>query len=219
MEDTGMHNPGAAANEDAFCSLLDRGLEWLEQMDTRLKSRALEQDHRDQSLADQGRNLDQRESICSERERHNASVESSLNEQSARLSERETVLRGQEEATRMEREENRDLRTRLESKMRDLNETEARLQSRDEELRARRRSIELCEAAILRFQQTFEKMLTSPVEAPHGQVSAQRSVPASIIAFPGGHANSGHEIDLGLNNGAATVLGSTAWGTAAEISR
>jgi hypothetical protein len=216
MEDFAMNTPNTAANEDAFCSLLDRGIDWLEQMDTRLKGRAVDLDHRDQANAEHSQQLDQRESLCAERERHNASVEGSLNEHAARLSEREGVLRNQEEAARMEREENRDLRTRLENKMRDLSETEARLQSRDEELRARRRSIELCEAAITRFQQAFEKMLVTPQDLASGQVGVPRSVPASLVAFPGGFTH-GQESNIGLTNG-NTGLGSSSWGVA-EMAR
>ena len=214
MEDFALNNIQTAATEEAFCSLLDRGIDWLEQMDNRLKSRATQLDHQEQAHIEHGRQLDQREAQCAERERHNATVEGSLNEHAARLSERETTLRGQEEAARMEREENRDLRTRLENKMRELSETESRLQTRDEELRARRRSIELCEAAITRFQQAFEKMLVSPQESLN---ATPRSIPASLIAFPGSHGVPTREIDLEIKNGETTILGSTSWATADAI--
>lgn len=214
MEDFALNNIQTAATEEAFCSLLDRGIDWLEQMDNRLKNRANQLELAEQAHVEHGHQLDQREAHCAERERHNATVEGSLNEHAARLSERETTLRGQEEAARMEREENRDLRTRLENKMRELSETESRLQTRDEELRARRRSIELCEAAITRFQQAFEKMLVTPQDA---QTSTPRSIPASMIAFPGMTGVSTRELDLGINNGENTVLGSTQWGTAEVI--
>lgn len=214
MEDFAIGTIQTAATEEAFCSLLDRGIDWLEQMDTRLKNRAHDLDLREQSQVEHSGQLDQREAHCAERERHNATVEGSLNEHAARLSERETTLRGQEEAARMEREENRDLRTRLENKMRELSETESRLQNRDEELRARRRSIELCEAAITRFQQAFEKMLVSPQD---GQLGIPRSAPASMIAFPGISGVASRELELGLNSG-STVIGSANWGTAEAVS-
>jgi hypothetical protein len=151
-------------SEDALCSLLDKGVAWLEEFDSRLKNRAAELERKESDLAHRMQLADQLESDFAERERRIADARSHVDEHARRVADQEQGLRAREQH---ERGEVRSLREQYEMKLREVDDRDASLKRLEIELVARRRAVEVCESAIARFQQTFERVLETRPDTAH----------------------------------------------------
>ncbi|MBI5864704.1 MAG: hypothetical protein HZB38_09385 [Planctomycetes bacterium] len=175
--------------EESFCSLLDQGIAWFEQTERRLKERAAEIEAQSEQISAQLRTLDVREATLLERERRVEKLDGELQERSRSLGEREESLRRLEES---EREQCREVRQRTEARLRELSDLESHIRDRDDELSTRRRRIEVCEAAIFRFQQTIERISSAgnggapPTQSATPQAASMgtASMPAAGLTAP-----------------------------------
>lgn len=151
-------------SEDALCSLLDKGVAWLEEFDSRLKNRAAELERKESDLAHRMELADQLEHDFAERERRIADSRAQTDEHARRVADQEQTLRTREQH---ERGEVRNLREQYDAKLRELDDRDASLKRLEIELVARRRAVEVCESAIARFQQTFERVLETQPNTTH----------------------------------------------------
>lgn len=176
-----MNAQGNGLSEDALCSLLDRGVAWLEDFDSRLKNRAVELERREADLAHRMELAEQLERDFAERERQIAETRAQSDEFARRLADQEHALRTREQ---QDRGEVRGLREQFETRLRDLEDREAALQRIETELTNRRRAVEVCESAIARFQQTFERVLEPRVEATSTAPGAGPTISAGRAPEP-----------------------------------
>lgn len=170
-----------AVSEDALCSLLDRGVAWLEDFDAKLKNRAADLERKESDLAHRMSLAEQLEREFAERERQISDARAHADDFARRLADQEHALRTREQH---ERGEVRTLREQYDAKLRELEDRDAGLRRMEAELVNRRRAVEVCESAIARFQQTFERVLDSQPDADFSAASgAPRSVDSDSVVY------------------------------------
>src|SRR5262245_42091215 len=89
-------------SEDALCSLLDRGVAWLEDFDSKLKNRAVDLERKEADLAHRLELAEQLERDFAERERQIADARGQADDFARRLADQEHALRTREQQDRGE---------------------------------------------------------------------------------------------------------------------